>query len=117
MSVDASGASRVQSASSPARPACPFMEHVQRNDVFALVAKLLRQDLKLGAVAVDEQTLLVGGDLQLDSLDLLMLVTGAEKAYGIKLPKEKLGRSSMETVGRFTDLVHGQVNEVRGGGS
>lgn len=90
------------------------MEKVQRNEVSALVAKLLRQDLKLGAVALDDDTHLVGGELQLDSLDLLMLVTGAEKAYGIKLPKEKLGRASMETVGRFTDLVHLQVNEARG---
>lgn len=79
---------------------------VERDAILTLVSRLLREDLRLGAVPIAEETRLVGGDFELDSLDLLMLVSGVEKHYGKKLPSDRLGRSTMETVGRFTDFVH-----------
>lgn len=65
----------------------------------------MRTDLKLGDVPLDRDTPLVGGELGLDSLDLLMLVTGVEKTMGMKIPNEKLGQDTMETIGRFVDFV------------
>lgn len=77
----------------------------QRDAIVTLISRLLREDLRLGAVPVSEETRLVGGEFELDSLDLLMLVSGVEKHFGKKLPSDRLGRSTMETVGRFTDFV------------
>lgn len=74
-------------------------------DVMSIVIEVMRTDLKLGDVPLDRDTPLVGGDLGLDSLDLLMLVTGVEKTMGMKIPNEKLGQDTMETIGRFVDFV------------
>lgn len=76
-----------------------------RADVFSAVERVLRQDLKFGQAAISEGTRLVDGDLHLDSLDLLMVVTGTEKALGMKLPTKKIDASVMQTVGAFVDFV------------
>ena len=77
------------------------------SDVLEIVTEVISSDLKLDDVNIDSDTILVGGELGLDSLDLLMLVTGTEKRLGIKIPNEQLGRDNMETVGRFVNYVEG----------
>ena len=69
------------------------------------VYDVLRVDLKLGDVALSAETPLVGEDLGLDSLDLLMVVTGTEKRLGIKIPNDRLGRDTMGTIGAFAIFV------------
>lgn len=76
-----------------------------RADVLAIVERVLRQDLKFGQAVITEETRLVEGDLHLDSLDLLMVVTGTEKALGTKLPSKRIDASIMRTVGSFVDFV------------
>jgi acyl carrier protein len=76
-----------------------------REDVFKAVERVLRHDLKFGQAAISEQTRLVEGDLHLDSLDLLMVVTGTEKSLGMKLPTKRIDASVMQTVGTFVDFV------------
>ena len=81
-------------------------------DVLDIVREVISDDLKLGDVAVDRDTVLVGDALGLDSLDLLMLVTGTEKRLGLKIPNDQLGRDNMENVGRFVEYVEGlQANK------
>lgn len=81
-------------------------------DVLDIVREVISDDLKLGDVAVDRDTVLVGDALGLDSLDLLMLVTGTEKRLGLKIPNDQLGRDNMESVGRFVEYVEGlQANK------
>lgn len=81
-------------------------------DVLDIVREVISDDLKLGDVAVDRDTLLVGDALGLDSLDLLMLVTGTEKRLGLKIPNDQLGRDNMESVGCFVEYVEGlQANK------
>ena len=75
--------------------------------VLQVVTEVISSDLKLDDINIDLDTVLVGGELGLDSLDLLMLVTGTEKRLGIKIPNEQLGRENMETVGRFVNYVEG----------
>ena len=70
--------------------------------------EVMRIDLKLGDATLDRDTSLVGGELGLDSLDLLMLVTGVEKKMGMKIPNDKLGQDTMETIGRFADFIEMQ---------
>lgn len=77
------------------------------SELLDLVCDVLRTDLKLGAVELTPDTPLVGDELGLDSLDLLMVVTGTEKRLGIKIPNDKLGRDTMGTVGAFVDFVDG----------
>ncbi len=84
-------------------------ESMANTDVLSVVMEVISTDLKLGDMPIDRDTPLVGGELGLDSLDLLMMVTGTEKRLGIKIPNEKLGRDTMESVGRFVDFVEDQL--------
>ena len=57
-----------------------------------LIKDILRRDLKLGADApIDDDMPLVGSDLDLDSLDFLMVVTSIEKQLGFKIPNDQIG--------------------------
>ena len=79
----------------------------EATDVLDVVKEVISDDLKLGDVEIDRDTVLVGVELGLDSLDLLMLVTGTEKRLGLKIPNDQLGRENMESVGRFVEYVEG----------
>ena len=61
---------------------------------------------------VGEDLELVGGGLGLDSLDLLMLVTGIEKRFGHKISTKSLNRDTMGTVGKFADFAHRELSAV-----
>jgi acyl carrier protein len=74
-------------------------------DLQEIVFDVLRTDLKLGMIELGPETPLVGDELGLDSLDLLMVVTGTEKRLGIKIPNEKLGKDTMGTIGNFVRFV------------
>ena len=77
-------------------------------DVLAVVIEIMQTDLKLGDMPLNRDTQLVGGDLGLDSLDLLMLVTGVEKKLDMKIPNDQLGQETMETIGLFVDFIEQQ---------
>lgn len=78
-----------------------------RRDTVERVKALLRCDLKLGPDAVlEDNTPLMGGEYDLDSLDVLLLVTSVEKEFGIKIPNESVGKdafSSISTLARDID--------------
>jgi len=76
-----------------------------RPDILEAIRDIIRSDLKFTGIEIGEDLELVGGGLGLDSLDLLMLVTGIEKRFGHKIAHKKLNRDSMGTVGRFADFV------------
>jgi 3-hydroxyacyl-[acyl-carrier-protein] dehydratase len=53
---------------------------------------LIRRDLKLGAEApLPVDMPFFGGDIDLDSLDLLLLVTSIERQFGVRIPNESVG--------------------------
>ncbi len=82
---------------------------VEREQVFEAVREIIRTDLKFTGVDIVNDLELVGGGLGLDSLDLLMLVTGIEKRFGHKIPQQKLDRETMGTVGRFVDFATAEI--------
>ena len=82
---------------------------ISREQVFEAVQQIVQVDLKFSGVAFVEDLQLVGGGLELDSLDLLMLVTGIEKKFGNKISTQKLNRDSMASVGIFVDFVHTEL--------
>jgi 3-hydroxyacyl-[acyl-carrier-protein] dehydratase len=57
------------------------------------IKSILRRDLKLGDAAdIPDDMPLVGGEMDLDSLDILLLVSSLEKQFAIKIPSEAVGR-------------------------
>lgn len=72
--------------------------------------RLLQRDLMLGADAtIDPDQPLFGGDLELDSLDALLLVTSVEKEFGIKIPDASIGKQIFASVNVLALWVDGQT--------
>lgn len=74
---------------------------------------VLQECLKLGtAAAIPDEMPLIGGQYDLDSLDILLVVTSIEKEFGIKIPNESVGRAafaSVSTLASFVDTVRGRL--------
>lgn len=85
---------------------------ITRDDIAAAVREIITTDLKFSGMDLPDSLELVGGGLALDSLDLLMLVTGIEKRFGHKIPQKKLGRETMSTIGIFIDFAHRELAEA-----
>src|SRR5689334_11437108 len=82
-------------------------------DIFERVVTILRRDLKLGPdVAIPPDMPFFNSDLDLDSLDILLLVTSVEKEFAIKIPSEKVGKEVFETVSTLVNYI-----EQNAGGS
>jgi 3-hydroxyacyl-[acyl-carrier-protein] dehydratase len=73
------------------------------------VKAIVRRDLKLGpAAAIADDMQFFGGDIDMDSLDILLLVTSIEKEFGIKVPNAAVGREVFESVATLTRFVKQQ---------
>lgn len=85
-------------------------------DILQQIKTILRRDLKLGpdAVIADDMPFF-GAEVDLDSLDMLLLVTSLEKQFGIKVPNEAVGREVFQSVESLTRYV--QQQRSTGGGS
>ena len=79
-------------------------------DTAVRIKALLRRELRLGDDAdVRDDTPLLGGDFDLDSLDVLLLVTSVEKEFGIKIPNEAVGPEASATVTTLVRFVDDHV--------
>lgn len=71
------------------------------------IKALLRRDLKMGdQTQIDDDMALAQGDLDIDSLDILLLLTSVEKEFGIKIPNEDVGEKvfvSVRTLAAYVD--------------
>jgi 3-hydroxyacyl-[acyl-carrier-protein] dehydratase len=77
--------------------------------VLERVKTIVRRDLKLGpAAAIADDMPFFGGDLDMDSLDILLLVTSIEKEFAIKVPNAAVGRQVFENVATLTRFVQEQ---------
>ncbi len=75
------------------------------------VKTIVRRDLKLGAAAeIADEMPFFGGDIDMDSLDILLLVTSIEKEFGIKVPNAAVGRQVFESVATLTQFVQERMN-------
>jgi acyl carrier protein len=76
------------------------------SDTLQQTKELLITELKLGGNAmVDDDMPLIGGDYDLDSLDILMLVTSIERHFQIKIPNETIGREAFATVATLASFI------------
>lgn len=75
-------------------------------DILNRIKVLVRRDLKLGADAdIPDDMPFFGGDFDLDSLDVLLLLTSIEKEFGIKIPNEAVGQSVFQNVATLTRYI------------
>jgi acyl carrier protein len=81
-------------------------ERLRPNETLERLESVLRRDLKLGAdIPIQHDTPLIGGEHDLDSLDILMLLTSVEKEFDIKIPNEEVRRDIFKTVGTMADYI------------
>jgi acyl carrier protein len=67
---------------------------------------IIRRDLKLGAdVPVTEDMPFFGGDADIDSLDILLLLSSIEKEFGLRIPSEAVGREVFANVGTLVRYI------------
>lgn len=75
-------------------------------DVLARVQLILRRDLKLGPDApIPPDMPFNGSEMDLDSLDILLLVTSIEKEFGVKIPSSEVGKEIFQNVSTLTDYI------------
>ncbi|MBB6430179.1 acyl carrier protein [Algisphaera agarilytica] len=75
------------------------------------VKDLLRRDLKLGSsFEITDDMPLVGSELDLDSLDFLMVVTSIEKDHGYKIPNDQIGPEIFTSVTTLANYLEPHLN-------
>lgn len=75
------------------------------------IKDILRRDLKLGAgFEITDDMPLVGSELDLDSLDFLMVVTSVEKEMGYKIPNEDIGPDIFTSVATLAGYLEPKLN-------
>jgi 3-hydroxyacyl-[acyl-carrier-protein] dehydratase len=76
------------------------------SEILQRVQLILRRDLKLGAdVAIGPDMPFFGGNVDLDSLDILLLVTSIEKELGVKIPSDKVGKEVFQSVSTLVQFI------------
>jgi 3-hydroxyacyl-[acyl-carrier-protein] dehydratase len=73
------------------------------------VKTLIRRDLKLGDVDLPDDMPFFGGDVDLDSLDILLLMTSIEKHFKVKVPSEAVGKQAFVNVATLAAYVDQQL--------
>jgi 3-hydroxyacyl-[acyl-carrier-protein] dehydratase len=87
-------------------------------DILQRVVTILRRDLKLGADAkIPPGMPFFGGDIDLDSLDILLLVTSVEKEFGVKIPSSEVGKEVFKNVSTLVAYIKGHIEGVPMAGS
>ncbi|MDB5358151.1 MAG: putative (3R)-hydroxymyristoyl-[acyl-carrier-protein] dehydratase [Phycisphaerales bacterium] len=78
------------------------------------VKTLLRRDLKLGDSAIPDDMPFFGTDVDLDSLDILLLMTSIEKQFKVKIPSEAVGKQVFQNVSTLAAYVDDQLGGAAG---
>jgi len=77
-------------------------------DTLSRVKKVIRTCLKVdGATALDDAMPLVGGEYDLDSLDILLIVTELEKEFGVKIKEGTMGKAAFKDIATLGTFIEG----------
>ena len=81
------------------------------------IKDVLRRDLKLdpGEPIADDMPL-VGGDAEVDSIDVLLIVGTLEREFGVSIPDRDVSERAFATVDSLTRYVAEQQAAAGGGG-
>ena len=76
-------------------------------DLIDELRQLLTNSLRLDRdpQTIDPDAPLFGGELGLDSLDAVQLVSAIERHYQVEIPDAELGRSALATVWSIAELL------------
>ena len=78
------------------------------------IKAMLRRDLKLGPdTEVTGDMPLIGGPIDIDSIDILLVVSSIEKQFNIKIPSEAIGRSAFASVASLARYVQDNRETLR----
>jgi 3-hydroxyacyl-[acyl-carrier-protein] dehydratase len=72
---------------------------------------IIRRDLKLGDIEIADDMVFFNESSDLDSLDMLLLVTSVEREFGFKIPSQEVGREvfhSVDTLSRYIQTRAGK---------
>ncbi len=70
------------------------------------IKEILRTSLKYDAdTPLADDSPLIGGEFDLDSLDILLVVTTIEKEFGIRIRDDKMDRKAFTTIRTLADFV------------
>ncbi len=70
------------------------------------LVEIIRRNLRLGPeIELAPETVLFGGELDLDSLDALLLMQCIERDFGLKVPAEAMGPEIFATLQTLSDFV------------
>lgn len=97
----------------PDVPRMPSMPSTRpaRPEILSRVKVIMRRDLKLGPdLPIADDMPFFGGEADIDSLDVLLLLSSVEKEFGIKIPNEAVGRQVFESVGSLADYLEQQMD-------
>jgi 3-hydroxyacyl-[acyl-carrier-protein] dehydratase len=82
-------------------------------DLRQWVKEILRRDLKLGPdVRIDDDMPLFNSDADLDSLDMLLLVSSIEREFGFRIPNEAVGTAIFQSVDSLTNYIEQHRGEA-----
>ncbi len=83
-------------------------------DVLSRVKTIMRRDLKLGPdIQIADDMPFFGSDADIDSLDILLLLTSIEKEFGIRVPSETVGREIFQSVQTLVRYLESQPGITR----
>src|SRR5690349_1762911 len=81
--------------------------------VLEQIRTILRRDLKLGPeAALAEDMPFFGGNVDLDSLDMLLLVTSIERQFGLRIPNEAVGKEVFQNVASLARYVQDHASQA-----
>ena len=81
--------------------------NANNQNTLEVVKTLLRRDFKIGDdVEILDDMPLRGGDYEIDSLDVLLLVISVEKEFDIKIPNAAVGKTAFESVTSLADYIN-----------
>jgi 3-hydroxyacyl-[acyl-carrier-protein] dehydratase len=76
------------------------------SDVPSRIKAIIRRDLKLGTeMVIADEMPFWGGEIDLDSLDILLVMTSIEKEFGLRIPSEEVGKRVFQNVATLTTYV------------
>jgi acyl carrier protein len=77
---------------------------------------ILRDELRFAdAMTLDPRAPLAGGDVDLDSLDILLLVSSIEKAFALKIPNDQIEHKAFESVEALARFVESKQRQAADG--
>jgi len=75
-------------------------------DTLRRAKNVIQTSLKLDEqVTIADNMSLAGGEYDLDSLDILLIVTSIEKEFGIKINEASMAKSAFKDVGTLTAFI------------